>query len=147
MRPTMQEFYDTTIAHLVKQGRRAIGKINGYPNAVCLYRQHLDTGEVLKCAAGFHIPDDLYDLGMESNGIDTVLGKYPAVAEHFPAEDSSFMPGYALRNKLQDLHDNFFDEGPASDLFRVRVKRIAADFKLKPYNFETPDEVHLNSTQ
>lgn len=60
--PTKQETFDKTVAHLRKQGRRAIDPETGQ----CMYR----APDGCMCAAGCHIPDDRYDPCFEDQEIE-----------------------------------------------------------------------------
>jgi hypothetical protein len=57
---TRQETFDTVVAHLRKQGRKATA-FNKRDIRVCCYRGDEGT----KCAAGCLIPDDRYQPGLE----------------------------------------------------------------------------------
>lgn len=38
----------------------------------CFYRQKCDDGTIKKCAIGRHIPDELYNEGLEARGVDDI---------------------------------------------------------------------------
>jgi hypothetical protein len=125
---TDQEFYDTPIAHLVKQGTRAFQSTSGWDER-CYYR----TSEGLKCAAGVHIPDSLYTSEMEGWAIPNVVEDYPELAPYFP--------NLELAQDLQELHDSEFswnDAGGLSLEGRYRAKQIARAYELIPYAFDAP---------
>jgi len=58
--PTKQETFDTVVAHLRQQGRKAEAPRKSY-GYFCTYR----SPDGRKCAAGCLIPDDEYDSVME----------------------------------------------------------------------------------
>jgi len=80
-----------TLGHLVQQGTRSFSTEKGS----CMYR----APGGLKCAAGFWVPDELYNYGMEFKNI-------AAVSHHLDSE-YEWTPNLiiCLRN-LQDLHDD-----------------------------------------
>lgn len=88
--PTKQETYDTIVAHLRKQGRKATDD-----HGMCCYRA--DDG--LKCAVGCLIPDDLYDEGMEAM---SVVGSpiYEIVCVRLDHD-------LQLCGDMQDVHDEW----------------------------------------
>lgn len=61
-----REVIEKTLLHLARQGRRAVDPNATLPNATCRYRwREEDGGGVLRCAVGYWIPDEEYDLSME----------------------------------------------------------------------------------
>lgn len=113
---TLQAFYDKTIKHLIKQGKRSVDE-----NENCLYRGPAG----LRCAAGIHIPNTLYNCNMEHTNIkDLVTHDYPDLQGRFPSLD--------LAAELQMLHDspgNWDDEGFKFEEAAV----IAKHYDLLPY--------------
>jgi len=57
---TMQEIFDTVVQHLLTQNEKSVDTFRG----TCLYR----TPDGKKCAVGALIPDDEYNVSMESTG-------------------------------------------------------------------------------
>lgn len=84
---TPQEFYNKTVSHLRKQGCRSEA------NKGCAYRGPEGT----MCAAGVHIPDELYDPEMEGATLDLLLVHFPQLEECFPDFELAF--------ELQRIHD------------------------------------------
>lgn len=86
---TKQEIFDTVVAHLRKQGRRAANLEGG-----CMYRA--PNGD--KCAVGCLIKDDEYIPCMEKNGVLRLVlkGLLP----------NRLKPHLELLADLQNTHDN-----------------------------------------
>lgn len=118
---TDQEFYDKTIAHLVKQGKRAYIEGKG-----CLYRGPEGT----TCAVGFHIPDEYYAPSMEARPAKEVLRNFPSL--------QPLVPYTYLASQLQTLHDTdgHWEEGGLSSKGKSYAKTIAKQHGLTPYNFD-----------
>ena len=104
-----QEFFDKTMEHLRKQGVRSARGTS------CLYRGPEGT----RCAIGFHIPDDMYNLRMEGAGVSNLLQKYPELRSLF----ESVTPG--LLSDMQTLHDTWMPVG-----MEGRAKAIASKYAL-----------------
>jgi hypothetical protein len=116
---TQQEYFDKTVQHLIKQGRRAADG-NG-----CKYRLK-DGAEMLMCAAGVHIPDSMYSPNMEGNSIE-------AACEMFPDLRSIFHDSIrTLSTSLQLAHDDptSWDKEGLSNMGIMRLRRIAANYGL-----------------
>lgn len=75
----LQKVFDVVALHLLQQNKQCKTK----PTA-CAYRN--DAG--LMCAFGKLIPDELYDLEMESNGLGCVINQYPQFKDHLYKEYS-----------------------------------------------------------
>lgn len=132
---TTQEFYDSTCAHLVAQGRqsllpqgpRALPVDPDSPFGRCAYR----SPEGLKCAAGVHIPDALYEPTMESRSVTFITSEYAGLRDYFPAED------LALATELQHAHDyrdSWDDTGlSAKGRARLNVAANTASPRLVPF--------------
>jgi hypothetical protein len=85
-----QQFFEKTVRELFAQGCAA------QEAGECMYRVKRPD-RVLKCAAGIHIPDHLYDDGMEDKPIETVVAMFPALEEYFP--------DMRLAQDMQRVHD------------------------------------------
>ena len=107
-----QEFFDKTMEHLRKQG------VSSARGASCLYRGPEGT----RCAIGFHIPDDMYNLRMEGAGVSNLLQNYPELKSLF----ESVTPG--LLSEMQTLHDVWLDRGV--ECMEGRAKAIASEYVL-----------------
>ncbi len=105
--PTLQETYDKVVAHLRKQGIRAMKQEpNGF--SACVYRNN----EGLKCAAGCLIPDEKYSPYMEGMAVvstditdkmlSVLLYAMPLEAFAIPAE-SVMTPGRIIMEEGHDL--------------------------------------------
>ena len=105
-----QEFFDKTLAHLKQQG------VPSARGASCLYRGPEGT----RCAIGFHIPDDMYNLRMEGAGVSNLLQNYPELRHLFKGVSDELMI------ELQGLHDNYL----GTSYFEERVEKIAARYHL-----------------
>ncbi len=90
MNEACQKYFDDVVAHLLKQGKRAMLS----KSKACAYRGADGT----TCAAGCKIPDEHYRVGMEGNPIRVVVeDMYPLVKPFFPDLD--------LATDLQRVHD------------------------------------------
>lgn len=107
-----QEFFDKTMEHLRKQG------VPSARGASCLYRGPEGT----RCAIGFHIPDDMYNLRMEGVGVSNLLQNYPELRSLF----ESVTPG--LLSEMQTLHDVWLE--PDVKHMGGRAKAIASEYVL-----------------
>lgn len=103
---TAQEVFDQVVLHLLAQGERSVGDVNG---SRCLYRG----SNGLKCAAGCLIGDDEYVITMEGWGWDSIVPEYGPMA-HFH-----------LILDLQGIHDY---EDP--DHWQSRLRSYAIDHDL-----------------
>ena len=98
-----QQILDTVVAHLLKQGRKAIEYSKLAGGRVCQYR----TKDGKKCAIGCLIPDEYYHEAMEGVGVQCLItgvmmgnGIAPkGLPEFFCLENAH------LLDLLQDLHD------------------------------------------
>lgn len=109
---TNQEFFDKTIRHFVTQGYQSTGL-----EGICLYRDP-NGGS---CAAGCHIPDDLYDPAMEENAIHAVLSTYPKLRNYIPDE--------YLASALQDIHDDRLNWDCPKHMV-INLQEIAEEYGL-----------------
>lgn len=94
--PTTQQLYDRTVEHLHTQGKRSAKR-----NGACMYRGPRHT----MCALGCHIPDELYDKGMEGKGIMNLEREHPAVLFVIIGSDPS-RKRFDILRLLQNVHDN-----------------------------------------
>jgi hypothetical protein len=90
---TPQEIFDTVATHLFTQGKKAVN----YKGS-CVYR----AGDGSKCAVGVLIPDDHYNVKMETGGIHTLL------AYHSDEIPSFFKSNKDLLVDLQHVHDEAY---------------------------------------
>lgn len=84
---TNQEAFDKMVAHLRKQGQKAI------QNGVCRYR----TEEGLMCAVGCLLADDEYRSGMEGMGVEVMMFAYEVLQDLDPL----------VLAEMQDTHDAY----------------------------------------
>lgn len=91
---TLQEIFDHSVDGLRAQNYQP----SNDPIKGCLYRGP----NGLKCAAGFCIPDEVYEPVMEQEVIEAVIGKSLALQELFPTEDHE-----NLLRRLQGIHDSY----------------------------------------
>lgn len=132
---TDQEFYDKTIAHLIQQGRRAVGDASATQNG-CLYRGPDST----MCAAGCHIPNHLYKPTFEGFLISRLVNEAPELLPYFP--------NLSLAADLQHLHDSPSnwsggedgDAGEEKFIGYIEAAQIAYDFNLTPWPIAPPTE-------
>lgn len=114
---TPQEIFDTVVAHLRRQGRRAVtGVYNG-----CAYR----TSDGLRCAVGCLISDELYKPEMEGVAVGNLVEDFPDLP--------GWMREHAdLLSELQGFHDNptSWAEQGFSPLGEKRLERLADRWNL-----------------
>ena len=93
---TAQEIFEKTARHLFTQGKQSKGVIGVRNHEMCAYRFEKD-GEVLRCAAGLHIPVKMYRLEMEGKALRQIIETYnvPRI----------FVDYEFLITKLQTVHD------------------------------------------
>lgn len=143
-----QTFFDATIRHLVSQGKQAMMK-GSIP--FCAYRLNVDA-TMLKCAAGVHIPDNLYSPDMEGGSINKVLCEHPELEPFFPIIVKELLDSDNLPTKLQHLHDSIsnwaphhgrfiaFDEArDIARLFEVNT-RVVDELEAASVNLPTSEE-------
>lgn len=123
---TAQEVFDRTVRHLHMQGGPAMG-VGGQ----CQYLG--DNG--VKCAVGYWIPDDKYDLGYEGCPIFPP-GDFPERANVREALPPDVVEHCTLLIALQDCHDEGLSEcgrwiSPKKNGgVAYRLSRAATQFKL-----------------
>lgn len=115
---TAQEIFDFVTSSLLKQGRQSINL-----DGTCMYR-----GEYgCKCAAGWLIPDSVYNWRMEGESVwkDSFMN----LLDH--DTHSLFSENHTLICELQCVHD-----GVSVEYWPVEFKRLAQRHKLT-YNTQT----------
>jgi hypothetical protein len=130
---TAQELYDSTIKHLLVQGRQAKDHLG-----ICLYRMEAADGTILKCAAGFHISDEDYHPAMEGCGILTLLGAKVSMRSVTILPNDHYLHEHRdLIAQLQILHDTDGNWHGKFIGFEA-ARRIASNFsfRLVPFDFE-----------
>ena len=108
---TEQEVFDQVSKHLLTQMQVSTD------GQTCLYRNFLDDGTILKCAAGCLIGDDEYN-----EEFDRGISFWNSLIEKglVPTNNCAF-----LIIKLQTLHDNFEPE-----CWKARLHNVATEFNL-----------------
>lgn len=141
---TTQEVFDKVAHHLLKQKARSMISSSTGGSQLCAYRG----GQGLCCAVGFLIPENLYDMNMEGNGIcDISTGAnllrkvlhdsgidVPVVvdsdSEHYDDWDDCVhrdaTPTLHLLKDLQELHDN-----QPVEVWWARLKEVALNHGLQ----------------
>jgi hypothetical protein len=142
-----QEAFDTAARGVIGQGGPSIGttmvELLPNPNAStpeiivtpvtpCLYRN----GKGRRCAAGWLIPDNLYDPKFEGKSAHALLEWSVIPLER----DDQGMPDIGYVSRLQGCHD-LAAEGCVSDKdflekFKVGMRQIAADYGLNAREVE-----------
>lgn len=117
-----QEIFDTVVTGLFEQGGPSMDKYGA-----CMYRGC--NGR--KCAAGWLIPDDLYDPSIEGNSAERVL---PLMFGKAPAWTYENLP---LIAKMQTCHDVAADLGSDLECMRSRFLVVAGEFDLDPSAVDT----------
>jgi hypothetical protein len=97
---TKQEIFDKVSKHLLTQGRKAV---RADDSDLCCYLMKLDNGQVLKCAIGCLIPDELYDPKIEFKMSDDELVRSILLSAGVVSEAE---PNLAFLNGLQSVHDH-----------------------------------------
>lgn len=112
---TIQEVFDISAGHLLKQGERSLA--SNLPES-CAYRGE----DGLKCAIGIFIPDQIYYADMEGNDVIRMFEKFPDSMELCGLEEEEHSE---LLMDLQSTHDS-----STVDLWEGELKRIAKDYGL-----------------
>ena len=110
-----QEIFDTVVAHLRKQGKKAQHTTDDGVTT-CRYR----TDDGLKCAAGCLMPDEVYSSDMEGQRCfaSDLLARLPrALVDVFESD---------VLHELQNLHDH----DPVS-MWETRFAEIAEIYELE----------------
>lgn len=110
---TEQEIFDKVVNHLLTQNFQSMGYVGAdeYDDEICAYR----SSEGLKCAIGCLIPDDLYDMGMESLSISSLCREFKL--------PDFFFENQSLLELLQYIHDYKSPESWRMDLEDLAKKR------------------------
>jgi hypothetical protein len=112
-----QKTFDAVLAHLRKQGKRAID------GESCMYR----TEDGLKCAIGCLIPDDKYDPKMDEFNYTVrnvlILQSIPGIGDFDSAENSEEID--FLYELQRQLHDDLWDKNYLSHLEKAAEKFAA----------------------
>lgn len=126
---TKQEFYDTTIRHLILQGERSMLQ---HHTPYCAYRSIGSKGQRVMCAAGVHIQDSEYRPEMEKKNIQAVLVGFGIDGE---SPLRAFSP---LAYQLQQIHDSesHWDEHGLSRKGKAAAREVAVEHDLIPFDFE-----------
>lgn len=108
---TQQETFDTVVAHLRGQNKKAVDSATGE----CRYR----ASEGLKCAVGCLIPDEEYNSTLESCSIGSLCHENrlpPSLRQH----------DFSLLADLQVIHDHY-----SVDAWEERFEDLAKECGLK----------------
>lgn len=122
---TRQEMFDKVVEGLASQDFQqsvSVYRINdeGDVDFGCVYRG--ENG--LKCAAGWLIPDELYDPNMENRLATGIIKQYPQCNEYLECSDDDRFD--KLVNELQGAHDD--SSNPSKMINNLR--RVAASANL-----------------
>lgn len=98
---TLQEIYDKVFMELLEQGCASTDPFDGF----CYYRTHSESGKVLKCAAGWLIPDELYDDKVENISVSDAYAEHPGVFSYV-FEGPGGERKLELAKALQNSHDH-----------------------------------------
>ena|ERR1019366_215155 len=113
-RGTAQQVYDTSVGHLIRQGKPA-----SEDGIECSYR----TKDGLKCAIGCLITDKEYRVSMEKNNV-CAINRHGILPE-------PLVQFIDLLEELQSLHDDILTKSKVIDKEFIRVaKNIAARYDL-----------------
>lgn len=129
-RLTVQQVFDRVARHLLEQGKKSLTVAGSNPkNYTCLYRGPGGT----KCAVGAIIPDELYC--KEIDNLDEPAAVMPGggvsddsdgLLQQILWEAGVPADGYALLDKLQDVHDGYDVEQ-----WPQQLREVAGRFGLK----------------
>jgi hypothetical protein len=73
---------------------------------ICMYRQNSKADDPCRCAFGHLIPDELYQPGMEANGLDLALKLSPHIAEIWGIDTEADHEDMLFLRELQRIHDS-----------------------------------------
>lgn len=119
-----QEIFDTVVAHLRKQGKKASLVLGDgdFDGVACRYR----TSDGLKCAFGCVINDDEYNPSFEGKSVQGVLEQENCPSSLKNRLGITFSPGgvptgdnFYLLGALQQVHDHFPVESWEEEFRRV----------------------------
>src|ERR1035437_2323749 len=122
-RRTAQEVYDTSVGHLIRQGKPA-----SEDGIACSYR----TKDGLKCGVGCLITDKEYRVSMEGTNVYDIerCGNLPKI----------LVPFIDLLDELQSLHDDVLMESKVIDKeFMLVAKDIAELYGLSTWILSKKD--------
>jgi hypothetical protein len=126
---TNQEAFDKVVVHLSTMKGRSINKENGN---FCSYR----TPEGNRCAIGALIPDELYVLQMDIEGLNvkSLIQRYENIYELFEYCDVRFL------QELQSYHDEVYNWSYDEKIFNgwSNLYKLATAYKL---NTEVLDHI------
>jgi hypothetical protein len=114
-----QEIFDKTLFHLRKQKVASVNAEGG-----CMYRGP----NGVRCAAGIHIPPEIYDPEMEGLTVDRLIDRlidFPEVLDYF--QENTW-----LLVQMQTAHDDYMPRSVIDSISRweVRMLQIAKSFNL-----------------
>lgn len=110
---TDQELFDKVVLGVAAQGRKS------HRGGQCKFRSTDEGGRVLKCAAGFLIPDEVYTPEMERTGLIKIAS----------TGGVEFLPNQAqLVSDLMEAHDSAHEE--FREDFLASAARVAIRFGL-----------------
>lgn len=113
---TKQETFDLVVKHLLEQGVPSFSDLG----LECRYRL-AEGGRVLKCAAGFLIPDDKYDPSYEGRSVvDVRIHELIASLGHDPY----------LVGSLQAAHDDASEADPYLPRLKTKLIEVANRYAL-----------------
>ena len=108
---TVQEMFDTVVAHLIQQGVPSVDD-----TGVCMYRGPNNT----KCAIGCLIPNENYDESFEGRSVF-----YSVVRNSLPFHVDD--PMMNLLSSLQNAHDSHFE---SVEMLKKKLKKIGEEYNL-----------------
>ena len=131
---TNQEVFDKVALHLLdyyKRGKKS--SINSENHVVrCQYRKEdPDTGEILRCAVGCLIPDEIYNPTIERHTMiflySNLTGGLREICNHLEVEKTD---RFHLLSSLQGIHDvDLKTDGSGKDITES-LRRIAKRYSL-----------------
>lgn len=110
----LQGLFDTVMIGLLKQGKRSVDGDNR-----CVYRGP----DGLKCAAGFLMPDEAFDVDLNNLTIYTV----PYFKNNYNPLELQFI------KRMQTIHDNHVSAHPIKsfkDYFFLKMKELGLQYGL-----------------
>jgi hypothetical protein len=125
---SLQAIFDKSVGGIIEQGEVSADSKN------CYYRKVLDSGKVLRCAAGQLIPDSEYDPTFDK-GTDTGLNTTPCIpnpaSQYFMRNFNENELGFI--HNLQGLHDvlNDYEDDDFMASFKEKAKNLAHMYNLE----------------
>ena len=120
----IQEAYDTMVGHLRVQGKAATDT----ETEMCHYRLVEDSGNVLMCAVGVLIPDELYDDTMEGKSAEDILSENARVYDALSLSDCNDDNAMLFYADMQFLHDNH-DAKDWEEMFEAFAEKFDLVYK------------------